>query len=77
MSIHQFLEKTDQEKKSVCVNKSLRREQDGGSLVYSYTFPSTALLPVLLNFWNTNPFIDAYNIFTLRNELFYLANGMR
>ena len=28
----------------------------------------SALLPVFLNFWNTNPFIsDAYNIFILKN----------
>ena len=36
MSVYQFLQKTDQEKKdylSVYVNKSLRREQDGGNIV--------------------------------------------
>ena len=38
ISIYQFLEKIGQEKKgylSVCVDKSLRREQNGGSIVYS------------------------------------------
>ena len=80
MSIYQFLEKIGQEEKkgylSVCVNRSLRREQDVKALS-TFNISCNVLLAkhflsillVSLNFWNTNPFIiDAYNIFTLRNR---------
>ena len=67
MSIYQLLEIIDQEKNgylSVCVNKSRRREQDGGNVISTLAtmficllnilFLLCALLQILLNFWSTD-----------------------